>query len=95
MAIHTTYSNARANLAKLWNQVTVNNEVVVITRRGAESVALISASELSGLIETAHLFRSPKNAERLLQALGRAKARTVLPITPEGLYKEIGIDKES
>jgi len=95
MAIHTTYSNARANLAKLWNQVTVNNEVVVITRRGAESVALISASELSGLIETAHLLRSSKNAERLLQALGRAKARTVLPIAPEDLYKEIGIDKES
>ena len=35
-------------------------EVVIIRRRGAEDVALITAKELSGLLETAHLLRSPR-----------------------------------
>jgi len=72
MPIQTTYSKARANFAKLCNEVTDCNEIVLITRRKADDVALISASELSSLLETAHLLRSPKNAERLLRALNRA-----------------------
>lgn len=94
MTIHTSYSKARAELAKLWNEVTNNNEVVVISRRGAEPVALVSASELTSLLETAHLLRSPKNAERLLKALGRARDRTIAPIGLEDLYREIGLDRE-
>lgn len=72
MTIQTTYTQARDGLAKLLDQVTHNREVVVIQRRGEEDVALIAASELAGLIETAYLLRSPANAKRLLSALGRA-----------------------
>ena len=71
--IQTTYTNAKANLAKLFDEVTCNQEVVVISRRGKDDVAMISASELSSIIETAHLLRSPKNAKRLLNALQKAK----------------------
>ena len=39
MAIQTTYTNARANLAALCDEVTANREVVIIHRRGAEDVA--------------------------------------------------------
>ena len=93
MAIYTTYTNARANFAKFLKKVVSDNEIVVINRRGAEPVALISAAELSSLTETAHLLRSPKNAERLLRALGRAKARTVPPAEVEDIYREIGLDQ--
>ena len=62
MAIQTTYSNARANLANLLTSASDDKEIVTIHRRNAENVALISSSELSGLMETAHLLRSPKNA---------------------------------
>ena len=72
MTIHTTYTQARDGLAKLLDQVTHNREVVVIQRRGEEEVAMIAASELESLMETAYLLRSPVNAERLLTALGRA-----------------------
>jgi antitoxin YefM len=72
MPIHTTYTQARDGLAKLLDQVTHNREVVVIQRRGEEEVAMIAASELESLMETAYLLRSPANAERLLTALGRA-----------------------
>ena len=77
MAIQTTYTHARANLAKLCNEVTLNQEVVIINRRGAQDVALIAAAELASLTETAHLLRSPKNAERLLQALTRVSVSKV------------------
>lgn len=93
MAIHTTYSNARANLANLCNQVAENREIVLINRRNAEDVALIAASELSSLLETAHLLRSPKNAQRLLTALNRALSRTEIPQSIEEFKQEIGLDE--
>jgi len=93
MAIHTTYTNARANFAKFLNKVSSDNEVVVISRRGAEPVALISAAELESLTETAHLLRSPRNAERLLSALIRARDRTVPPSKVEDLARETGLEE--
>lgn len=53
--------------------------MVIIHRRGAEDVALIAADELTSLPETAHLLRSPANAERLLTMLARVQGRTVAP----------------
>ncbi|QQS48555.1 MAG: type II toxin-antitoxin system Phd/YefM family antitoxin [Acidobacteriota bacterium] len=94
MAIQTTYSNARANLASLLDQATDNREIVIISRRGAEDVALVAVSELSSLLETAHLLRSPKNAQRLLTALKRATTRKVRPQTIENLRQEIGLDSK-
>lgn len=95
MPIQTTYTHARANFAKLCDEVTVNQEIIIINRRGAEDVALVAASELSSLLETAHVLRSPANAKRLLTALRRAKARTVPPQTLETLRREIGLDQET
>lgn len=70
--LQTTYTDARANLASLCDEVTDNQEIVVIRRRKGKSVAMIDAAELQSLVESAHLMRSPKNAERLLAALDRA-----------------------
>lgn len=72
MAIETSYTEARANFAKLCDRVTQDRETVIIKRRGAEDVALIAADELSSLEETAYLLRSPENARRLLTALNDA-----------------------
>ncbi|MFO7866554.1 MAG: type II toxin-antitoxin system Phd/YefM family antitoxin [Candidatus Aminicenantes bacterium] len=62
MAIQTTYTKARARLASLIDEVLKNREVVIIQRRGSKDVAMIAADELSGILETAHLLRSPANA---------------------------------
>lgn len=94
MAIQTTYTKARANFAKLCNEVVENREIVIINRRGNEDVALVSADELSSLIETAHLLRSPKNAQRLLAALNRARSRQLKPQSMAKLRKEIRLDEE-
>jgi antitoxin YefM len=73
MVYETTFTNAQASLAKLCNRAVSTREHVIIHRRNAEDVALVSVSELKGLIETVHLFRSPKNAQRLFSALNRVR----------------------
>jgi antitoxin YefM len=67
-----SYSEAREHLASMIEQVVSTREGVMIQRRGFEPVAMVPADELSGLLETAHLLRSPKNAKRLLEALLRS-----------------------
>jgi antitoxin YefM len=95
MTVQTTYTQARLRLAKLCDQVTADRDVVIIQRRGAEDVALISATELSSLMETAHLLRSPKNASRLLSALARAREDTITPQSLDELRREVGFGEES
>jgi len=94
MLIQTTYSNARENLASLLEQVTEDREIVIISRRGYDDVALVAVSELAGLLETAHLLRSPKNAQRLLKALRRAQTRTLKPQPLEKLRQDLGLDEK-
>ena len=80
MAVETTYSALRGNLASYLDQVTDDREVIIVRRRGARDVALIAADELEGLMETSQLLRSPKNARRLaesLQELEKGKGRAV------------------
>ena len=67
-----TYSDAREHLATVIEDVVSSREAQLITRRGFETVAVIPAEELAGLLETAHLLRSPKNTRRLLEALVRS-----------------------
>lgn len=93
MAIQTTYTQARAHLATLLDQVSDNREVVIIQRRGAEDVALIAADELTSLLETVHLLRSPANAERLLAALARVRQREGIPQAIDALRREAGLDE--
>lgn len=93
MPIQTTYSNTRENLASLMERVIDEQEIVIINRRGYEDVAMIRADELSSLIETSHLLRSPKNASRLLKALQRAIENSEKPETLEDLRKEFGVEK--
>jgi len=94
MAIQTTYTRARQNLASLLDEVTRNRRIVYIQRRQKENVALITASELASLLETAHLLRSPRNAQRLLAALYRATRKTRPPMTVAELRREIGFEPE-
>jgi antitoxin YefM len=72
-------------LAELCTRAAEDHEIVIIKRRKAGSVALIAADELSGLLETAHLLRSPRNAERLMKAYRRALSRNGKPQTAVSL----------
>jgi len=91
--METTYTHARANFASICEHVTSSREPVIIHRRGAEDVALVSAEDLRSLIATAHELSSPVNAARLLAALGRARSRETSPRTVESLREEFGLTK--
>lgn len=88
--IQTTYSKARANFAGLCDEVTQNHEVVVINRRNGGSVAMIATDELESLLASAHLLRSPANAERLHAALGRALGDEGEAVTLAELRQDLG-----
>ncbi|WP_445245508.1 type II toxin-antitoxin system Phd/YefM family antitoxin [Microcoleus sp. OTE_8_concoct_300] len=90
-----TYTEALANLDELCEQVISDRDAIIITRKDGENVALIAADELASLLETLHLLRSPKNADRLLSALKQAKARTVKPQTVSELRQESGLVEEA
>jgi antitoxin YefM len=95
MPTETTYSHARANFAAICDEAVSSTEPVIIHRRGSQDVALISVAELRSLQETAHLLRSPRNAERLLAAMRRALSRSGTPQTPASIRKEFGLEKEA
>jgi antitoxin YefM len=73
--METTYTKAREHLAALLDRAVDDKDVIIIKRRGNRDVALIDASELASLMETAYLLRSPQNAARLLNALEWSKSR--------------------
>jgi antitoxin YefM len=87
----TSYTTLRQTLASVLDRVANDREVVIISRKGEKKVAMIPADELSGLLETAHLLRSPKNTQRLLTALHRATRRKGKPESIEKLRREMGL----
>jgi antitoxin YefM len=92
MTIETTYSQAREQLKSLMDRTINDREVVLVRRRSGGDVAMLAADELESLIETAHLLRSPKNAERLLTALNRARSQSLKPISLTTLQQQAGLD---
>ena len=95
-------TDARKNFFGLLEQVANNHEVVVVRRRDGENVALIAESDLASLYETAYLLKSPRNAQRLQDALARSQVRDEHPL-PESataaaaiaqLKQEMGIGQE-
>ena len=66
-----SYTEVRAKLADTLNDVEENHSIVIIRRRNRPGVALIAEDELTSLMETVHLLRSPANARRLFEAMDR------------------------
>jgi antitoxin YefM len=93
--VETTYTALREKLAGFLDQVTDDREVVIVRRRGARDVAMVPADELAGLMETAHLLRSPKNAQRLFESLRELELGGGEVVTLEELHRSVGLDKAS
>jgi hypothetical protein len=65
-------------------------EGIILAIRTTYTHARATASELADLDETAHLLRSPKNAERLLKALEQARRGEGKPETVDELRRDLG-----
>ena len=68
-----TYTKSRQNLKSVISEATVNHEIIRIKNRNGQSVIMLDENDYNSLLETAYLLRSPKNAERLMEAKARAK----------------------
>jgi antitoxin YefM len=66
-------SEARKRLFPLIEQVNDDQEPVEIVSK-AGTAFLVSADQWHSFMETAHLLRSPANAERLLRSIADAEA---------------------
>jgi antitoxin YefM len=69
MSKQVSYSYARQNFADILTEAADSQEPVIVSRRGHEDIAILPASELRSLEETAHLMRSPANVTALHRAL--------------------------
>ena len=63
----------RENLKSTFEKVVNERSPFLITRKSQEDIVILPVHEYEGLIETVHLTRSAKNAERLSSALERSK----------------------
>ena len=63
------YSNVRKNLAKNMEQVCDEHEPLIITRKNASSVVMMSLEDYNAMEETMYLLRNPANAERLMASI--------------------------
>lgn len=64
-----SYTKLRNQLSDVMNQVCQDHDPVIITRQKNPSVVVMSLEDYNAIIETAYLLQSPKNAERLNQAV--------------------------
>lgn len=99
--VSTSATDARKRFFELLEMVTNDHHVVLVNRRGGENVALIAESDLSSLMETVYLLRSPENAKQLFEAIEHSKARDgqvlerkTVEDAIRDLKKEIGIVEE-
>ncbi len=71
---HISYTDLRNNLASVMDEVCDSRAPMIVTRQKGRSVVIISADEFEGIMETLHLLKSPKNAERLLRGIAQLDA---------------------
>ena len=81
-----TYTAARENLASTMDQVCLDRDPVIITRKREQAVVMISLEDYESLQETVYLLRSPANAKRLLESIEAAEKGTKIE-------REINLDE--
>ena len=62
-------TEARNNLKSVFDSVYLNNDEVIIHRKGKENVVVISFDEYNSMKETNYLLSSPANKSNLLESL--------------------------
>jgi antitoxin YefM len=69
----------RANLSAVMDQVNDDHEPVIVTRAKGKPVVIVSLEDWASMDETTYLLSSPRNAERLREAVRGLKAGEGVP----------------
>ena len=77
------FSDARNNLKKVIDGVVEDADFAVIARRDAPDAVVMSLDTFNGIMETAHLLKTPANAAHLARSInqlrkGRVRARKLV-----------------
>ena len=80
-----SYSAFRTHLAGTLDKVNDDHKPILITRQNGKPAVVMSLEDFHAYEETADLMASPKNAERLNQAIAEVEAGKVIQ---KGLIEE-------
>ncbi|MEJ2445382.1 MAG: type II toxin-antitoxin system prevent-host-death family antitoxin [Exilibacterium sp.] len=69
-----SYSAFRTHLASTLDRVNDDHKPILITRQNGKPAVVMSLEDFQAYEETAYLMASPKNAERLNQAIAEVEA---------------------
>ncbi len=83
--IAANFSEFRKDLKFYLDEVEENQETVVIKRSSWKGSVLISIEEYNAILETMHLLKSRKNANRLFESIEQMKAGSIHEIPSENL----------
>ena len=72
-----TFSDARASLKTVMDDVCKDHNPTVITRVNGEHVVMLSLADFNSMEETMYLLSSPKNVSRLMESIAQLKAGQV------------------
>jgi antitoxin YefM len=64
-----SYTLVRSNFAGTMEKVCNDHSPIIVTRKNAESVIIMSLKDYNSLMETSYLLGSPKNAAVLAQSI--------------------------
>ena len=68
-----SYTTLRQNLSGVMEKITKNRDVVSITRKGHESMVMMTESDYNSVQETLYLLSSRKNSKRLEESFQQAE----------------------
>ena len=74
-----SYTAFRQKLAHMLDKVNDDHVPVMITRQNGEDAVVMSAKDFRAYEETAYLMASPRNAERLNNAIAQIEKNQVIP----------------
>ncbi|HLL58282.1 MAG TPA: type II toxin-antitoxin system prevent-host-death family antitoxin [Allosphingosinicella sp.] len=69
-----SYTDARANLKRVMDNVVHDRAPTIITRRNGEAVVMVSLDEWNAMEATEHLLGNPANAQDLLASIAELDA---------------------
>jgi antitoxin YefM len=79
------FTEARNHLKRVLDQVVLDSDFTIISRRDAEDAVVMSLEQFNGLMDTVHLLRNPANAKHLERSIqqyraGEAKQHSLLDV---------------
>jgi antitoxin YefM len=78
--IAANYSEFRTGLKSYLDSVEDDNEILIIKRKSGKGTVMISLDEYNSIMETLHLLRSKRNADRLYESIQQMKSgKTIRP----------------